>query len=1109
MKCKLNFTKGFALFIILMLAGGNLFAQSRTVQGTVTDASGPVIGATVVVQGTSTGVTTGVDGSYSIRIPNDEAVLEFNFMGYEPVIIPVGDKTTIDVVMQEDSQLIDDVVVIGYGTVRRRDLTGSVSSVNSKTIAAAPVTNVAQALQGKLAGVNITSQDGRPDAEISIRVRGGGSVSQSNEPLVLIDGIPGSISDIPADLVASVDVLKDASSTAIYGARGANGVVLVTTKRTQEGKATVTYNGYVKFNTPTGYTDVMNPYEYLSFKWGVLDAYGYDTTPFEQLYGLGDHKGNNTGGIDSYKNVPLYDMQKKVYDSSVSHNHDLSVAGGTESTRIRFSVSYADEDGMKLMSYSRRASASFKLDQKISKNLNFNLDLRYLDRETQGHEDTTNGRGSNVSSAYRFRPISLQNMLGDKSKINHGLFTGEDTSTMLDAWDPEHVIKDRDHREMNQSIRGTAGISWNIIQGLSFRSEISLSRSYTQNKNWDGPTSNPDYLSTSGTHTDEESTIIYAGNAEYRKRDSWNLRWSNVLTYDFVIKDIHRLNVMAGYEVTDSGGTDMRIRGDRFPANFTKDNAFAMINQYGSNLRISSGDTTPNRILSFFGRANYSLLDRYLVTFTMRADGSSKFSADNRWGYFPAGALAWRLSEEEFMKPVTWIDDLKLRVSYGSVGNDNIPAGQNAQLWEAETDNRWHYSINNTPQPSYDLQSDELANPDLKWETTITRNVGLDFTLFDGKMWGSIDGYWNSTKDLLMLTEIPGFTGFTTTYKNIGETSNKGVEIALNGIIFQNKDWNITAGANISFNKGKIEELAEGVQSTYGSSFLQSGIPNSDYRLVEGKPVGIVYGYKMDGKGYYDAVNDFDYDASTGTYSLKAGVADLANDFVYTSGGKSTANAYPGAPKIKDMDGSGTINSQDMVEIGNMNPKHTGGFNINATYKNFDLGLYFNWSYGNDIYNANKLATLYNITKGGGLLGNKMDIVNDSYKYYDIQNGNLMRVTDPTALTELNRNASLPSTQLQMGYISDLGIEDGSYLRLNTLTLGYTLPKSLLSKAGISNLRIYGTIYNVFTITGYSGLDPEVSSDGHLNNARYPTPGLDWGAYPRARQFVFGLNVTF
>ncbi len=1083
------------------------FAQGHSVSGVVVDALGELAGVNVSVKGTTNGTITDLEGKFTLNNVEKGAVLVISYIGFITQEIEIGDQTSFAITLVEDNQTLDEIVVIGYQAVRRRDLTGSVASVRGEAIAAAPVSNVAQALQGKLAGVNVISQDGRPDANISIRVRGGGSISQSNDPLVLIDGIPGTISDIPGDMVESIDVLKDASSTAIYGARGANGVILVTTKKGKEGRVSVNYSGYTKFNTPTGYMETFDPYDYLVYKWGLLDTYFGTTytTPFQHLFGIGEHKGGNAAGIDGYKDVSTYNLQEDVYNRSFSHNHDLSIAGGTDKTKILFAFNYMDEDGMKLNSYMRRATASFKLDQKISDNLNFNLDVRYTDRETMGNESTTNGFGSSLSGAYRFRPIATGDIRGDLSYLNDASL-GEEMFVMNDMFNPAAVIKDHENLDQRQAIRGTTGVNWNMFKGLNYRTELTLNRNYIQNKNWRGPTP----FGNEENYLDGEGNALYAGNADYRKQNNWSLRWSNTLNYELTLKDIHRINLLAGQEMTNSGGSDMRIQGDKYPSNFTKENAFAMISQYGSNLRISSGVSTPNRILSYFGRANYSLLDKYMLTATFRADGSSNFSPEHRWGYFPAAALAWRVSEETFMEKLDWLDDLKLRLSYGEVGNDAINSDQWMQLWAATSDPRFQYAINNNHIPSYNLASAQMANRNLKWETTITQNIGIDFTLMNSRVWGTIDVYKNVTKDLLMLTDIPSITGFTTSYANIGQTSNRGVEISLSGMIFQNNDWHITAGANINFNRGNIDELAEGLQSAYGTQFLQSGIPGTDYILQKDKPVGIVTGYKIEGKGYYTP-DDFNYNASTGMYTLKEGIADLASSFVSYHGGvvPDGQYAYPGLPKFYDAHEDGVIDERDYVEIGNMNPKHTGGFNFNVNYRNIDLGAYFNWSYGNDIYNANKLATLYNGEKGGGLYGNKLAIVNDSYTLYEIQNGMLTRLTTPEQLNAANTNVSLPLTYLKQGYVSEIGIEDGSFLRLNTLTLGYTFPKQLIGKVKMSNLRVYGTIYNVFTLSGYSGLDPEVNSQANSNNSRYPTPGFDWGTYPRARQFVIGLNATF
>lgn len=1079
------------------------FAQSRIVSGVVLDSRGePVIGANIrLVDDANTGTITNIDGQFTLSVPNAAKELEVSFIGMQTQKVAIVTGKPINVTLSEDAEVLDEVVVIGYQTVKRKDLTGSVASVNGKDIATTPVANVAQALQGKLPGVNVSSQDGRPDAEISIRVRGGGSISQSNEPLILIDGVSGTLSDIPADQVESIDVLKDASSTAIYGARGANGVILVTTKGAKEGKITVSYNGYAKFNTPVKYLDALEPYDYLKYTWANADANGQAyREPFEKLYGL------ENGGIERYRGMASDDIQKDVYNSSFSHSHDLTVNGGTENTKVLFSVNYMDEQGMKINSYSKRANVSLKVDQKIRKNFNLGLDVRYTDAESMSDEGTTSGAGSVLSYAYRFRPIATEHILGDLNALREGNMEHYGKNSQWDTYSPVNRLSDYEPLKQRQVLRSTISANWELIKGLTYHTDLSLNRSWSTNKTWSGAIYKNYIDETTGEKT-------FAGDADYQKSDSWGMRWTNTLSYDMTFAKVHRLNLMAGHEVTNSGGSNIRIQANHFPVNFTKENAFAMINQYdkveGSTTSFSSGTNTPGRILSFFGRANYNLMERYLLTFTFRADGSSKFSPSHRWGYFPAAAFAWRISEESFMKSISWLNSLKFRASYGQVGNDGISANLWSQTWTSETDKRWQYALGNKLNSAYDLTSEQMANTDLKWETTITRNIGLDFTVLDSRLWGTVDLYWNTTKDLLMLTPLPGITGFTSTYDNVGQTSNKGLELSLSGVIFKNKDWNITASANINFNKNNVDELAPGITGLYGTQWIQSNKPNDDYILQEGSPVGMVRGLVYD--GFYTP-DDFTYE--NGCYTLKPGIPDLSSAIVPAFHGigdnerPSGQIAYPGMAKFKNLDGNNIIDTDDYTIIGDMNPVHTGGFNVNATYKNFDLGLYFNWSYGNEIYNANKLASLYGY-KETGVYENKLAILNNAYKIYDVVDGQLVRFNTPEDLNRINKDASLPLSYNETGIVSTLGIEDGSYLRLNTLTLGYTLPQKLLKRIGIENLRVYGSVYNLLTITGYSGLDPEVNANSALNKAVYPTTGLDWGTYPRARSFVFGVNLKF
>ena len=507
----------------------------------------------------------------------------------------------------------------------------------------------------------------------------------------------------------------------------------------------------------------------------------------------------------------------------------------------------------------------------------------------------------------------------------------------------------------------------------------------------------------------------------------------------------------------------------------------------------------------FFSRINYTFKNRYSFSTTLRADGSSNFAPSHRWGYFPAAAVAWRISEEPFMKKVSAVDNLKLRFSYGQAGNDQISSGLWKTEWAAGSDGYSYYDVGNS---YYQFASGMMTNPNLKWETTITRNLGVDFALFNSRVYGNVDAYWNTTKDLLMVNALPAYTGYTTQMDNVGQTRNLGVEFVIGGDIVRKKDLRISANLNVAVNRNKVEKLSEEMKYMYYSSNWGSNstMPSGgDYAFMVGKPVGLIRGYVYD--GFYTTA-DFNYNATSHTYTLKDGVP---NSFSVMGAFPSfTSSVYPGMIKLKKLgtqSNATKINeSDDATIIGNTNPKHTGGFNLNISYKNFDAMLGFNWSYGNDIYNANKLANSY---------GRKMpfrnfsSMVNGWYNIFDVDgSGNLVRVYDPAALDALNVNATQPMPFQENAIVSSAGIEDGSFLRLNNVTLGYTLPKYLTKRALIQKLRVYATINNAWLWTKYTGYDPEIDA-GNGRNGTYPTPGMDFGAYPRARTFTFGVNVNF
>ena len=504
------------------------------------------------------------------------------------------------------------------------------------------------------------------------------------------------------------------------------------------------------------------------------------------------------------------------------------------------------------------------------------------------------------------------------------------------------------------------------------------------------------------------------------------------------------------------------------------------LSSQGTPQAVDNNYSPDDKLLSFFGRVNYDIKNRYLFTATYRADGSSKFLGDNRWGYFPAAAVAWKLSEEDFLKNVSWLNALKVRLSYGQAGNNNIPTGQTVQSFQSSS-SAWINGVSN-----YWSASKTLANPDLKWETTVTENVGLDYELFKGRVSGSVEMYKNVTKDLLVRFPVPG-TGYDSQYRNMGETQNTGVEASLNLVAIDKADYGLNFSFNIGFNKNRINSL--GLLEDFGqnTNWASSAIGN-DYVVNVGQPIGLMYGYKSDGR--YE-VSDFDYAA--GKYTLKTDVANSSNII---------GTLRPGSMKLKDVNGDGTVDASDLSIIGNANPKHTGGFVINGNAHGFDLSAAFNWSVGNDVYNANKIE--FTTSNTNGQYRNLSSEMADGNRWTNLNAAGEL-VTEPGELAALNANTTMWSPYMKNFVFSDWAVEDGSFLRLNSLSLGYTLPESLISKLGISKFRFYATANNVFILTNYSGLDPEVSTRRNTPL----TPGVDYSPFPRSRQVVFGLNLNF
>lgn len=1060
---------------LFLLCGQNAFAQQKEIKGTVTDSQGePLIGVTIAVKGTTKATMTDIDGKYSLSVGNDAKTLVATFVGMKPNEKPAT-GTVIDFVMEDISSELEEVVVIGYGTVKRKDLTGAVSSVKGDAIQAVPVSNVTEAITGKLAGVQITTTEGSPDAEMKIRVRGGGSITQSNSPLYIVDGFPvESISNVPASDIESIDVLKDASSTAIYGSRGANGVIVITTKSGKEGKINVAYNTFYSWKKIAKTLDVLSPKDYALWQYELAALIkSSDMSSYTDYFGAYQD-------IDMYNNVPYNDWQDLTYGrTGHTFNHSLNISGGTNQLSFAFSYSHMNDKAIMEQSSFKRDNFNLKLNAKPSKNVTLDFSVRYSDTDINGgganETKSTFDTDKRLKYSVIYTPIPLANLNSE---------AGSADDDLGNLYQPLQALADNAKKQNRKSLNIAGSIGWEVFKNFRVKTEFGLDNNNDKENRYWGLTTY--YVKNNPAATNQNKPAI-----QIQDLDRQTFRNTNTVNYDFkkLLGNDHHLNLMVGHEylITKSQLKTNVVHG--FPETFTAEEAWKLTSQ-GTPVTISDFYNPDDKLLSYFGRANYDYQSKYLLSATFRADGSSKFGVDNKWGYFPSVAAAWRVSSESFMQSTrSWLEDLKLRLSFGTAGNNNIPSGQMVQSF-SPYNTTW---INGYPTYWAPTKDDDskitMSNPDLKWETTITRNAGLDFTFLGGKLNATLDAYINTTKDLLIKFPVAG-TGYDFQYRNMGETQNKGFEATVNWVAIDKKDYGLSLSANIGFNKNVIKSL--GMMNDYGeeSRWASSEI-GYDYWIAVNGSVGKMYGYRSDGR--YE-VSDFDrYDEASEKWILKEGVADASG---------VVGTIRPGSMKLKDLTGEdGKVNIEDREIIGDANPTHTGGFTINGRLYGFDLSANFNWSVGNDIYNANKIE----FTQTGKYQYRNMTTEMASGNRWTNLRADGTISNDATELTEMNKNTTMWSPYTSRMIFSDWAVEDGSFLRLNTLTLGYTLPKSLVTKANIQSLRFYVTGYNLFCITGYSGYDPEVSTIRRTNL----TPGVDYSAYPKSRQFVVGLNLSF
>ena len=1068
-----NLTYKISLLILGLFAAVAVNAQE--IRGVVSDVNGePLIGVSVFVDGTTTGTATGVDGDYVINIPSAKGkTLVFSMIGLSEKRVVIGTSTTINVTLEEDSNFLDETVVIGYASVKRRDLMGSVTSVGNEALTQVPVASVGEALAGKMAGVQVTTTEGDPDAEIKIRVRGGGSITQDASPLYIVDGFPvASISDIPASDIQSIDVLKDAFSTAIYGSRGANGVVLVTTKSGASGKISVSYNAYWgqkkmanadAIQTGSPYDFVRNQYELSVLRDEVEDNYVPTFGVFEDM--------------DLYKNVEKNDWVQKVFGNVGStFSHNLSVSGGSDKVKWTASYAHVGDDAIMLGSDFKRDNLTFKTQYKPIKQITVDINARYSRTEVMGAgANSMNDSGSTSSNgrlkhSVQYTPFPITGVATDSD-------LAEDYG---DNAPPLKSVADNDNKRIRKNWTLNGAVTWHIIDNLNFKVEGGMD-DYSQEDNR--------YYGLTTYYVGNSATI--KGQPAMMYSNSFRTKYRNTNTLNYNFKDVfegdkHKLDVLLGQEyiITKSNRLSSTIEG--FPVFFDAQMAW---NFMASGTPVASNNFyNPNeKLLSFFGRANYEYDGRYAVSATVRADGSSKFIKGNQWGIFPSAAASWTISNEGFLEDAAWLENLKLRYSYGTAGNNNIPSNVASLLFQANQ-TQWISMGNTWWGPTTVGGKSIMPNPDLTWETTVSHNIGLDYAFFKSRINGAFEVYHNTTNDLLIQFPVAG-SGYDYQYRNLGSVQNRGFEASVNFVVLEKKNVGLTIGGNISLNENMVTSLG-GLDKIEASSNWASTEIGPDYIVTVGRPLGDMYGYESDGRY---SVDEFTHNGTS--WVANEGVVD-ASDVL----GKEFFR--PGAMKLKDQNGDGKITVDDKVIIGNAQPLGVGGFNLSGYLYGFDFSANFNYVFGNNIYNANKIEFNHSRKYSNR---NFLTTANVENRWTNIDWTTGEEITDPEELKRVNAGTTMWNPGVNKAIFSDWAVEDGSFLRLQSATIGYTIPEKVTSKIKMQKLRVYATGTNLFCLTKYSGYDPEVDT----RRATPLTPGVDCSAYPKSIGFVVGVNVTF
>lgn len=1004
--CSIAFSNGH----IIITKQAKAVSETKKISGIVKDERGePVIGANVVVKGTTNGTVTDMDGKYTLEVPAG-GVLQISYIGYNTQEVKVGSVNVVNISLREDSEALDEVVVIGYGTVKKSDLTGAVGSVQMKDVSQVGITSADRALQGQIAGVQVNARTGQPGEAMMIRVRGSNSLAGGNEPLYVIDGMPVEKmnSDINPEDILSMEVLKDASSTAIYGSRGANGVVMITTKRGNTGATTIDYNGYVGVSMLRKKLDLLGKDDYIAM--------------------VNEVSQNDGKGIaitsDEAASLANNDWQDLVYQTALTHSHQVSVLGGTEQTKVYSSLNYMNQEGIIKGSNYNRFALRINGDQKLSKKLSLSASIAY----SYGTQNTANsnadGGGAIAYTAMVMPPIQ-------EVKDADGKYTNF-TGTPWGGTNPVGMSELYKREIVNSRLLANMALTYNIIDGLTFRVNAGAE------VNSEGIDRYIPIGLSAGGKLD--------GDASKEKANYYTIINENILTYDKKFNKNHALNLMGGitfqtYQYDKLTGSGTGFLRDVYETN---------------NLGVASTPGTPSsgfkdyRMVSFLGRANYNLMEKYLLTVTARYDGSSKFSKNHKFAFFPSAALAWRVSEEEFMKEIDWLSNLKLRGSIGQTGNQSIDPYQTfAQLGTSAP------IFGNGKDIGFNLSS--MANDNLKWETTTQTDIGVDFGFFSNRLNIGFDYYWKQTRDLLYKATLPPSSGYSSMLRNLGRIDNKGFEISINTINMKGKvNW--TTNLNITSNKSIVKDLGTDV---YGNKIMRIDAPiggGNWFPLFVGKAPFQLYGYEIEG------IYQTDEEAR-----LNGEATKKAGDYRY-----------------KDTDGKAGITTGDKTIIANTQPKFTFGLTNTINWNNFEFSFLMIGSIGGDIVNEfNK-----SITNIGGTWNIRKDVWENHW-------------TPEHPNAKYARASASTKDYLAFGDPNSIWVENGSYLRFKDIKLAYTLPTQWFSGTHKPNISLYVSGQNLITITSYSHYDPEASWMSSAVN------GWDRGVYPSSKSFTLGLQVKF